>query len=309
MKTTAEGQKIAIRDQLSERPARRCYAGAVACGVDATIRSMQTGDAAPDLNEIADRYDRMNDKALLDIGRDYDSLIPEVQSLFHEELARRGLKLPEAEPSPVASNYPNMSNAALMREAQRYENLAPGAQALLRDEFLQRGLEPPLIDNSEEVSNDPGELEFQPLVKIREYRDSGEAMVAKGALESAGIKAVLWNATTVRVDWLWSNLLGGIRLMVDKNDVEAAEAVLSQPIPESIVTDTGEVYQQPHCPRCHSLNVHHETLDQRLKAGVLLTTAVPIPARTVDYWKCSNCGAMWTDDGETDEHLPTRPVA
>lgn len=276
------------------------------------MAGMQSGDGAPDLNEIAERYDRMNDAALLDVGKEYGSLIPEVQSLLHDELARRGLTLPEPPPPPAPSTYPDRSNAALLREARRYDSLSPEAQTLLREEFMQRGLTPPLIGDLEE-SDDAGELEFRPLVKIRQYRDSGEAAVAQSALESAGIRAVLWDATTVRVDWLWSNMIGGVRLMVEEQDVEAAEEVLSQPIPESIALNDHEAYLQPHCPRCQSLDVTFEHVSpRRPAAGALISCLAfplpPIPPRVVNRWKCFHCDALWTDDGETENATGPEPV-
>ena len=51
--------------------------------------------------------------------------------------------------------------------------------------------------------------------------------MARSVLESAGIPCFLRDENTVRNDWLLSNLMGGMRLMVNANDREAAEAILA----------------------------------------------------------------------------------
>ena len=58
-----------------------------------------------------------------------------------------------------------------------------------------------------------------------------------GVLESAGIPCYLRDENTVRTQWLWSNLMGGIRLQVREEDRAAAEALLHQLIPEQTPTD------------------------------------------------------------------------
>ena len=70
------------------------------------------------------------------------------------------------------------------------------------------------------------EAELLPVVTVQQYRDLTEAQLAMGALESAGIPSYLRDENTVRTQWLWSNLIGGIRLQVREEDRAAAEALL-----------------------------------------------------------------------------------
>lgn len=56
------------------------------------------------------------------------------------------------------------------------------------------------------------------LVTIQHFRDIPEALLAKGKLESAGIECLLADGNLVRMDWLLSNAIGGIRLQVQKQD-------------------------------------------------------------------------------------------
>src|SRR5947209_4484756 len=99
------------------------------------------------------------------------------------------------------------------------------------------------------------------LVVLCRYRDLHEAMMAKGALDSAGIPSFMADENTVRMDWMWSNAIGGIRLFVREEDASDAGDLLDQPIPERLeVPDVGE-YQQPSCPQCGSLDVSFAELD------------------------------------------------
>jgi len=54
------------------------------------------------------------------------------------------------------------------------------------------------------------------------------AFVAKSILDAAGIECYLQDDNVVRMDWLWSNAMGGIKLIVREKDAEEAEKVLSQ---------------------------------------------------------------------------------
>ena len=74
------------------------------------------------------------------------------------------------------------------------------------------------------------ELNFRELVTIRQFRDLPEALLAQGRLESSGIEAFLFDDNMVRMDWLISNLLGGVKLKVEDVNVEVAEEILNQEI-------------------------------------------------------------------------------
>jgi len=72
------------------------------------------------------------------------------------------------------------------------------------------------------------ELNFRELVTIRNFRDLPEALLAQGRLESSGIESFLADDNMVRMDWLISNLLGGVKLKVEEANVEIAEEILNQ---------------------------------------------------------------------------------
>ena len=73
------------------------------------------------------------------------------------------------------------------------------------------------------------------LVTIANFRDLPEAMLAKGKLESAGIECFLGDDNMVRMDWFWSNLIGGVKLRVAETDAEEAIHLLEEEIPPELV--------------------------------------------------------------------------
>ena len=133
--------------------------------------------------------------------------------------------------SELLETYRSASDGELLDLALTYDSLTDVAQNALRAEFARRGLEPPVIP-------DPApEADLLPVVTVQQYRDLTEAQLAMGVLESAGIPCYLRDENTVRTQWFWSNLIGGIRLQVREEDRAAAEALLNQPIPGQTPVD------------------------------------------------------------------------
>jgi hypothetical protein len=149
----------------------------------------------------------------------------------------------------LASFYAELTDEELIQVGSQYESLTEDAKLLLREEFDKRSLDAP------ELEEPPESFQLQELATIRKFRDLAEAMAAKSVLESAGIASLLRDENTVRMHWMWSNLLGGIRLQVRPEDVEDANRLLSQPVLETIELGEGEKYQQPRCPHCQSLDI------------------------------------------------------
>ena len=61
------------------------------------------------------------------------------------------------------------------------------------------------------------------LVTIRQFSNLGEALMAKGCLDSAGIECFLADANMA---WLDSPVVRGMRLQVSQDDAETAIALL-----------------------------------------------------------------------------------
>ena len=202
------------------------------------------------------------------------------------------------EPTRLAELYSEMSDEELQQIATDSSTLTDVAQRVLAAELTRRHL----------AMKHPAELEggkdaeYRNLVIVRRFRDLPEALLAKGGLESAGIECYLADDNMVRMDWFISNLLGGAKLLVNREDAEAATAILDEPTPELLDVEGIGEYQQPRCPECQSLDVNFEQLNRK----VAYTTAwlgVPVPLHTT-AWTCRSCGHRW-QDGDSVEPGPS----
>jgi predicted RNA-binding Zn-ribbon protein involved in translation (DUF1610 family) len=191
-------------------------------------------------------------------------------------------------PEDLAAQYAQMSETELTELAQSYDGLLEIAQVALRAEFARRGLEPPLVE-------EPDELEFRRLVTVRRYRDLMEAFLGRSLLESAGIQSWIADENLVRMDWFYSNMVGGMRLQVDEIDEAAALEILEEAAPRTIVYGEEEVYVQPTCPKCGSAEITMGDGTERGRSLVALyVLAIPVPPRET-AWHCEACGVRWVD--------------
>jgi hypothetical protein len=197
-------------------------------------------------------------------------------------------------PNPTfADIYRPMSNLELQSLASDWHSLTDEACTALSAEFTSRGLD--LIEPPSPADDPP---EYRELVTLRRYRDLSEAIIARGAIESAGIFCFLKDENTVRLDWQISNMIGGIRLQVAAADVEAAEAVLASPIPNSI-DFAGEFqdepgFQQPRCPRCNSTDISYERSSRGSALVSLYLIGLPLPRGSAS-WTCQKCSLRWEE--------------
>lgn len=193
-----------------------------------------------------------------------------------------------------AERYRSMSDGELLKLARQPWALSDPAWDALEDELEHRRLDIPRPEPVPQISS----LEKRNLVMLRRFRDIPEALLAKGKLEAMGVECVLGDENMVRMDWFLSNLLGGVKLLVEAEDFTQASKLLNEPMPESLNIEGVGSYIQPRCPKCGSLDVVFGALDKK----VSYTTAwlgVPIPLSN-DDWQCHACGHHW-EDSSADE--------
>lgn len=183
---------------------------------------------------------------------------------------------PEQERQRLRELYSAMGDQELLRIAVDAGSLTEEAQEALEDEIERRGLDDEL-DDLQETGRD--ELTFEEMVAIRQFPNLPEALLAKGALDSAGIRCALTDDNMTRL--AYSNLVGGIKLCVREKDAESALTVLEQPVPDSFDADAVNSYETRRCPKCGSLD--------SVSAGSNTGTPL-IPA---DSYKCLACGHEW----------------
>jgi hypothetical protein len=145
----------------------------------------------------------------------------------------------EYEQPQFAARYRKMSDAELLQLGAQSWTLSDSAWDALEDEIDKRGLEVPEAEALPAIEV----AESRNLVLLRRFRDVPEALLAKGRLDSAGIECFLADDNMVRMDWFISNLLGGVKLMVDPEQFTDASQLLN----ESVADADGEVVDE-HTP-------------------------------------------------------------
>jgi len=206
---------------------------------------------------------------------------------------------PDKERQRLGGVYAGMSNGELEELADDAPTLTEVARATLQSEILRRGL---AVTLRESAAADEESTRF---VTVRRFVNVQDALVAKNVLDSAGIECYLGDENVIRMDWFWSNFLGGVKLRVPRDEVAAAAELLDQSALEAFdVAGAGE-YRQPRCPNCQSLDVSFRELINGVAYGSLaaawFTGIVPPLPLTRLGWKCHSCGHAWENPGEDSQ--------
>lgn len=196
----------------------------------------------------------------------------------------------ETSSNTLQQYYAELTDLALLRLAGGLGDLTPEAQAVLTRELQERGLELPKPAGQDEPLP---EYAVQ-WVTVDRFRDLSSAIVARGALEAAGISCFLRDENTVRLDWQISNFIGGMRLQVPEQDRDAALAVLDQSPWSEVQQEANTLVTGELCPFCASPEVHRMERGIGVRAAALWLFALPLP-RGARYWKCDNCNRQFSE--------------
>lgn len=208
-------------------------------------------------------------------------------------LSVMGVVDPEEERKRLAKHYASMTEGELEQFALNAFELTDVAREALRSEIAGRGLELPLNEATPVAAP-----EWRKPVTLRQFRDFPDAQLAKSILDAASIPCFLADENTVRMDWFYSNAIGGIKLWVNEEDAEAAAALLDAEIPKEFTVEGVGEYEQPRCPKCQSLDISFADLDKPpTYAGFF--ASLPIPCKP-SLWKCNSCGNEWQDPGDEE---------
>jgi hypothetical protein len=218
----------------------------------------------------------------------------------------------EQERKRLQERFAAMNDLELQKVAKGYRGFTEWAFQEFSAEMKRRALDWPgkgkiwepidePVVSSEKAKNtkvvgqdatEPDELgEPSEPIALRSYRDMTEALTDRMVLEGAGIECYLFDENMIRLDWLWSNLLGGLKLIVKKSDAAEAEKVLQQSVPETFDVEGVGQYDQPRCPQCGSMDVSYEGLMKRV-AGAGMLIGLPITVK-MKGWNCHSCEHQW----------------
>jgi len=132
------------------------------------------------------------------------------------------------------------------------------------------------------------------FVLLQTYTNYIDAHIARGQLEEAGITCWLRDENTVTTNPIWSHAIGGIKLMVVKDELEEAKAILQ--------TIRSERTGQYICSQCGSGNVEFISTPKKASnwlaaiASFFLGSYAIAPGKV---YHCFDCGhEQEADHGE-----------
>ncbi len=133
------------------------------------------------------------------------------------------------------------------------------------------------------------------LITIAKFHNLGEARLAQGKLNSAGIAACVRDENMINLHL--GIAVGGIRLQVPDSQVVRALEVLDDFSPEvSEEEEDGELETVACCPECESLEIR-EIAPSGPRQIALWSAAIPFPdlqqGELLHRWKCLACGYQW----------------
>jgi DNA-directed RNA polymerase subunit RPC12/RpoP len=132
------------------------------------------------------------------------------------------------------------------------------------------------------------------FVLLQSYDNYVSAHIAMGRLEEDGIKCWLQDENTVTIYPVWSNALGGIKLMVAEAQAEKAASILKEVDRQHKETIT--------CPRCGSHNIEVVSTPRKVSNWLsalwgLLFTNYAMPVDMVNH--CFDCGKEFIPEEAT----------
>lgn len=127
-------------------------------------------------------------------------------------------------------------------------------------------------------------------IVVQSFSFPYEAQIAKTQLEAAEIPARIENEHTINMDWLYSNALGGVRLLVPESYAEEAKALLAQDFSQDLEQQFGA---SESCPKCGSIDIQPYTEGKGPAYVVFLLLGFPLFSYK-NGMRCRQCQYFWT---------------
>lgn len=131
------------------------------------------------------------------------------------------------------------------------------------------------------------------LSTIAAFSDPLEAHILKARLESEGVAAFVFDEHLIRMNWLYSNALGGVKVKVPEGRVEGAMSVLQGIAAGRYELDLGDdehtLFGPAECPQCAALDFWPSRWRWTVAFLAFFLAQVPLPFRR-NRWKCGSCG-------------------
>lgn len=138
------------------------------------------------------------------------------------------------------------------------------------------------------------------MIVVARFSFPLDAHIAKASLDAAGIESYILDEHTVNTQWLYSNAMGGVRLVVEEANLKKAAQILNSDFSEALVDEVGTEKSQDTCPHCGSKDLSAHTKGKQPAFLVFILLGFPLFFYKHGY-KCNQCG-------EFSEKLHTPPT-
>ena len=227
--------------------------------------------------DLTENYRQMSDGELLSLAEKPEDLTDIAQQVLGDEMKKRKLSEPKAEPMPPAGAK-NQADIRWEPSSYRYE----------------------FPDDHPEDGDAPREYTWK--TKLCDCETRMQALQLAAALQRAGIDSWIQGprGTSSAFDLTFP------RILVAADQLEQAQAIATQPIPQDIIDELMEEeenrpqeFELPRCPKCGAPDPVLCPAEE-LKPGD--------PRRHdldwVNMWLCEACGAEWADPQATNDDEP-----
>ena len=223
-------------------------------------------------------YREKCDAELFELAEDFAALTPAAQQALRGEMLSRNLGDPT---DPASMRIPQAPfRAPLAPRSAPWAAGSMAGHALGALGAQHYALEP---DSSGSAGDEANAHDYTWKTPLCDCASREQALQLQEALRRAGLEC--WfnfdgvTASTVpAAASRWG--IGAIRVLVAADQLEPAQAVAAQPIPQQIIDEFSmEIpeFVEPNCPQCGSEDVVLEAVD---------------PENT---WRCEQCDMEWTD--------------
>jgi hypothetical protein len=130
------------------------------------------------------------------------------------------------------------------------------------------------------------------LIVIKRYEQAHLAHLDCAKLGDEGIECVLKDENTISVIPVWSNAMGGIKLLIHKSDLQKVTLVFGANEYSDLQNAfDGQIESQLICPNCGSAEVQQK---RSILTGLIFLIFFFVPlATTTKKYLCTSCTHIW----------------
>jgi hypothetical protein len=230
---------------------------------------------------LTQEYRARSDEELRELQRDFADLTDVAQQVLAAELRSRGLDKKIAEAQQTAASNSPWQKRDISPFAERAQVAMQGRTPL--GSIIGNNTMDAVPDQEESDPESDGPVEFSWKTVLCECEEQDQARQISEVLRRAGNES-----------WIQSRGRGLLysRILVAADELDRAQALIANPIPQDIVDESREAVPEYEPPRCPSCGAEDPVLES---------------AEPVNAWKCDVCGSEWTDPA--GESQPAGPFS